>query len=191
MSTVMKARSTRYQNGSIKRVKRAKGFAWEVRFSETKNGKRHQRCQTFDGLQYPTKAAVRKAIELTVSQINAGIAGARADAKFMAIATLYREHHLPTLEHSTQHVNLYLLTRYIEDRFGHTSLREMRPLAIDTWIKGLELAQTTKASIRSILSVCFRLAALHEFLPPMDANPMSLIKLKGVSKRQKKITRSA
>jgi hypothetical protein len=57
----MKARRSRYQNGSIKRVKRAKGFAWEVRFRETKNGKRHQRCQTFDGLQYPTKAAVRKA----------------------------------------------------------------------------------------------------------------------------------
>jgi integrase len=37
------------------------------------------------------------------------------------------------------------------------------------------------------MSVCFTLAALHEFIPPMAKNPMSLIKLKGVSKRKKKI----
>jgi integrase len=74
-----------------------------------------------------------------------------------------------------------------EARFGHTPIRDVRPLDIDKWIKGLPLEATTKASIRSMMSVCFNLAALHEFIPPMQRNPMSLIKLKGVSKRPKKV----
>jgi integrase len=38
------------------------------------------------------------------------------------------------------------------------------------------------------MSVCFDLAALHEYIPPMEKNPMSLVRIKGVSKRKKKIT---
>jgi integrase len=138
-------------------------------------------------VKYPKEQDVRKAIEQTVSQVNAGTAGEKTDAKFSAVTALYRSDHLPTLDHSTQYTNDYLLKKYIEDRFSQTSIREMRPRIIYQWIQGLTLSQTTKASIRSIMSVCFRLAALHEFIPPMEANPMSLIKLKGVTKRAKKI----
>ncbi len=183
----MKAKRTRYQQGSIRKVQRATGYAWEVRFSEWKGGKRHQRTLTLDGAEYPTEKEARRAIELTVSQVNAGTGAAKADAKFMDVCALYRTEHLPTLEHSTRSTNGYLLTRYIEAHFGHTPIRDIRPLDIDRWIKGLPLAATTKASVRSIMSVCFNLAALHEFIPPMQRNPMSLIKLKGVSKRQKKV----
>jgi hypothetical protein len=38
------------------------------------------------------------------------------------------------------------------------------------------------------MSVCFRLAALHEFVPSMAQNPISLIKLRGATKRIKKIS---
>jgi integrase len=183
----VKARRARYQQGSIRKVQRATGYAWEVRFSEWKGGKRHQRTLTLDGSDYPTEKDARRAIELTVSQVNAGTGAAKADAKFMDICTLYRKEHLPTLEHSTREHNAYLLDDYIEAHFGHTPIRDVRPLDIDKWIKGLPLAATTKASIRSIMSVCYNLAALHEIIPPMERNPMSLIKLKGVSKRQKKI----
>jgi integrase len=105
----------------------------------------------------------------------------------MDICNLYRIEHLPALEHSTRSTNEYVLTHYIEDRFGHTPIREVKPLAINTWIQNLKLSATTKAIIRSVMSVCFRLAALHELIPPMQQNPMSLIRLKGVTKRQKRI----
>jgi integrase len=141
----------------------------------------------FDSAEYPTEKDVRKALELTVSQVNAGTGAAKADSKFMDVCALYRQEHLPTLEHSTREHNAYLLDDYIEAHFGHMSIRDVKPLEIDRWLKSLKLAATTKASIRSIMSVCFNLAALHEYIPPMQRNPMSLIKLKGVSKRQKKI----
>jgi hypothetical protein len=44
----IKLMKTRYQPGSIRKVPRATGFAWEVRFSERKSGKRHQRTLNFD-----------------------------------------------------------------------------------------------------------------------------------------------
>ena len=184
----MKAKRTRYQQGSIRKVPRAIGFAWEVRFSEWKSGKRHQRTLTLDSAEYPSEKDVRRALELTVSQVNAGTDAAKADAKFMDVCALYRQEHMPTLEHSTQYTNAYLLDDYIEAHFGHMAIRDVKPLEIDRWLKSLKLAATTKASIRSIMSMCFNLAALHEYIPPMQRNPMTLIRLKGVSKRQKKVT---
>lgn len=76
-------------------MRKAKGYAWEVRFSEWLNGKRFQRSMTLQGTEYPKEADVRKAIELTVSQINSGTAGEKADARFGAIITLYRRKFLP------------------------------------------------------------------------------------------------
>lgn len=87
---------SQYQQGSIRKVRKAKGYAWEVRFSEWLNGKRFQRAMTFQGTEYPKEADVRKAIELTVSQMNSGTAGEKADARFGAIITLYRRKFLPS-----------------------------------------------------------------------------------------------
>jgi integrase len=187
--TIVKSRRARYQQGSIRKVARANGFAWEVRFSEWTDGKRHQRTQIFDAAKYPKEQDVRKAIELTVSQVNAGTAGEKSDARFAAVTALYRSKHLPTLGHSTQCTNSYLLRNYIEHRFSQTPIREMRLYIIDEWIQGLKLSQTTKASIRSIMSVCFKLAARYEFVPMFqkEQNPMRNIDLKGVTKRQKRI----
>jgi integrase len=182
----MQQKKSRYQQGSISKVQRATGWRWKVRFSEYKDGKRWQRTLLFDPAKYPTEKKVREALELTVSQVNSGTAGEKADAKFGTITALYRADHIPTLDHSTRANVDYLLRDYIEDKFSKTPLREMRPLAINNWLQGLKLSATTKAAIRSIMSVCFRLAALHEFLPPMEANPMSLIKIKGVTKRKKR-----
>ena len=42
------------------------------------------------------EADVRKAIALTVSQINSGTAGEKANAKFGAVITLYRRKLLPS-----------------------------------------------------------------------------------------------
>lgn len=60
------------------------------------NGERFQCTKSFQGTEYPEEADGRKAIELTVSQINSGTAGEKADAKFGAIITLYRRKFLPS-----------------------------------------------------------------------------------------------
>ena len=184
----MRTRKSRYQQGSISKLQRASGSVWQVRFSEVKDGKRYQRTQIFDCYEYPTEKSVRKAIELTVSQINSGTGGEKADSRFCAVVAIYRSKHLPTLQWSAHQTNEYLLRKYIEPRFAQTPIREMKPLVIDDWIQALPLNPTTKRNIRSVMKVCFRFAALHEFMPP-ESNPMGLIKIKGASsgKRIKKI----
>jgi integrase len=108
-------------------------------------------------------------------------------ALFGAITSLYRKEHLQNLEHSTRQTNSYLLKNYIEPKFDSMPLRDVTALAVSSWLAGLTLAPSTKSSIRSVLRQCFELAALHEYIPPVERNPMSLVKLRGTSKRQKQI----
>lgn len=183
----MRLQKSRYQQGSITRIPRANGYAWRVRFSEWSGGKRTQKSLTFSGLEYPNESDVRKAIELAVSQQNRDTEKAKVEAVFGDIIGLYRTEHLPGLEHSTRQTNTYLLTSYIESMFKDVPIRGVTPLAVTRWFSELKLAPTTKASIRSVLSQCFELAALHEYIPAIERNPMKLIKIRGTSKRQKKV----
>jgi ribosomal protein S24E len=88
----------------------------QVRFFNRKRRQAIPADVGFDGGQNHTEKGVRKAIELNLSQVNAGASAERADIKFGTIIDLYRTKHLPTLEHSTQLENKYLLRRYIEFR---------------------------------------------------------------------------
>ncbi len=92
----VRAKRSQYQQSSIRKLRKAKGYVWEVRFSEWLNGQRFQRTMRFQGTEYPKEADVRKVFELTVSQINSGTAGEKADARFGAIITLYRRRFLPS-----------------------------------------------------------------------------------------------
>lgn len=185
----MRTTRTRYQQGTIRKVERAKGFAWEVRFCETVNGKQVRKTMTFHPRQYPTEASVRKAIQAQVALVNERTTRGKVDAKFEAITELYRSEHLPTLRHSTQQTNKFVLRRYIEPKWTGVNIRNVDPLSVTRWLSSLtDLAPTTKASIRSVMSKCFDLAALHGYTPSNDRNPMSLVKIKGTSKREKERT---
>ena len=186
--TELKTKRARYQQGSIKKVQRVKGFAWEVRFSDTVNGKRTRKTLCFESDKYPTEASVRKAIQTQVALVNTGNERSKVAAKFGAITELYRLEHLPTLRNSTQHKNAYLLKDYIEPRWADERLQNVTPLRVVGWLGELrELAATTKAGLRSVMSQCFELAALHGYLSASERNPMSRVRVKGTTKREKPI----
>ena len=79
-----------------------------------------------------------------------------------------------------------MLDSYIEPEFGERKITEVTPLAVLDWFDSLNLVGTTKSSIRSVLSVSLRLAAIHGYIPIGESRAMSLVSIKGVSKRQKK-----
>jgi integrase len=193
-------KTSRYKQGTIRKLKRANGFAWEVRLSETVNGKQHQKSLYFQGSEYPTKASVQKAINPQIVMAN-GEENQRAKigAKFGAIAALYRREHLPTLRKSTREKNAYLLKDFIELKWTDVPLMSVTPLLVKEWLTGLKgskrvdglngeskpLAATTKTGVRSVMHQCFELAALHGYIPATDRNPMSLVKIKGSTKRER------
>ena len=184
----MRTKRPRYQQGSITRIPLASGgHTWRVRFSELKAGKRVQKSLTFSGDEYRTENDVRKAIELEVVKQNRSAERHKVDASFSAPIGLFKDNHLPELEHSTRELYSYVLRKYITKEFGDDLVRDVTPLRVTQWLKGLDLAPTTKASIRTVMSQIFELAALHGYVSAMERNPMSLVKIKGVSKRQKQI----
>src|ERR1700746_670774 len=68
----VKITRNRYQQGSIRKVPRAKGFAWEYRYYITLDGKRKLKVQTFSGKLYTTEADVRRAVGAMVPGLNDG-----------------------------------------------------------------------------------------------------------------------
>jgi integrase len=166
-----------------------------VRFSELLGGIRKPRSLYFSGSEFPTEASVRKAIQQAVVLQNTKDERVKVGASFGALSALYRREHLPTLRHSTQGTNGYLLRDYIEPRWSSNLLPEVSPLAVSSWIRDLRslskpaqgLSPTLKASIRSIMRQCFELAALHGYIPPTERNPMSLVRIKGTATRLKQI----
>src|SRR5215469_16732697 len=67
----MKVGRERFQHGSVRKVPRSQGFAWEFRYYSTDpSGERKLKVQTFDSLKHPTEAAVRKAVEPLLGSLN-------------------------------------------------------------------------------------------------------------------------
>ncbi len=57
-----------------------------------------------------------------------------------------------------------------------------KPLSVELWIKGLPLSGRSKGHIREVMHMVFDWAMRWELIPH-DRNPMSLVRVKGCSKR--------
>jgi integrase len=113
----MKVSRERYQHGSVRKVPRSQGFAWEFRFYLTApDGKRKLKVQTFDSLKYPTERDVRKAVEGQLSALNAGTLGGKLAATLGTIIERYMAEDFLTLRHSTQTTNKSLINLHIKPR---------------------------------------------------------------------------
>ena len=78
----MKVSRERYQHGSVRKVPRSQGFAWECFASilRPQMANVNLKVQTFDSLKYPTERDVRKAVEGQLSALNAGTLGGKLAA---------------------------------------------------------------------------------------------------------------
>ncbi len=104
-------KSTRYEQGIIRRVPRASGFAWAVRLSTGKvDGKQTGKTLCFDGAKYPTEASVRKVIQHTILIKDEESSQAKVDANSGAITALNRKDHYPGIDEHCAWMQLVLLT---------------------------------------------------------------------------------
>jgi integrase len=186
----MKVARERYQHGHVRKVTRSGGgWAWEYFYRETgPDGKRRQRVQTFSGDEFPTEAAVWKAIEGQLASLNANTLAGKVAYTFGQLIDRYLKEELPTLAWSTQCTNRSLLETHIRPRWGDTRLTDVKALAVKQWIDKLPFGASSKARSRNIISRLLDLAMLWELIPTVERNPMSLVKVKGASKRQKPLT---
>jgi integrase len=78
----------------------------------------------------------------------------------------------------------YLRT-HIKPKWGDYELNQIRPFAVEQWLRGLNLAAKSKGHIRNIMLNNFNCVMRWELIP-MGKNPLSLVRVPDISKRQSK-----
>ena len=178
---------TRYQYGSLETKERKKGKeVWEFRYYETDGrGERQRRAIMVGSLEeYPTESAARKApaVQAILLRLNAEQPAAAAGAaEFGAVIARYEKEEMPD-RYSTRAAYKSYIKNHILPRWADTPMSAVRPMAVEDWLKGLDLAPKTKSHVRSLMHTIFQCAERWELTAK---NPIKLVRVKGGTKRQK------
>jgi len=133
--------------------------------------------------EYPTKAQAWKAAESLRLSANPDNPQGGV-VTFRVLAEKYRADELPELRHSTQLAYSSYLDTHILPKWGEYPLGAIKPFAVEQWLKSLPLARKTRGSIHNLMRLLFNSAMRWEFMS-IQVNPMKLVRVKGVSKREK------
>jgi integrase len=185
-----------FQHGYLRRTKRkASPDRWEFLWREIdETGKKLRRTAIIGTVQqYPSEEAALAAANGLRIEINSNVY--RKCFTPMSVADVI-DHYVQTdlsLDpgwHSvaTRTVYRYFLEKWIRPQWGTYDIRSVRTLAVEHWLRTLKneegdsLADTTKAKIRSILSVLFNHAIRCEWLE-QGKNPILLVRQGAKRKR--------
>jgi integrase len=150
-------------------------------------GKRIRRTTVFGTVeQYPTKELAQAAVNGLRMQINED--RLRQPGHDILVAELV-DHYIRTElsegigwhSHATRLVYRQFLARWIRSHWGKVSIRSVRTIAAERWLRGLlradgtPLANATKAKIRNLLSVLFNHTIRYEWLG-QGGNPITLVR---------------
>jgi integrase len=166
----------RHQRGSVVFDKRRK--IWNYLWCE--NG--HRRTKLLGtARELPTKTAAQRAAEPFRYSI-----GQPSTAKNLLVAELvrqYREERMPTRIDTRRSYDVWL-RNHILPKWGESSLTELQARPVELWLQSLPLSPKSKAHIRGMISILWDYAVWRGDVA-MLRNPMELVTIKGVSKRQK------
>ena len=173
---------TRYQSGSLRTKKRAKGpDAWEFRYYENVGQARQRRSKTVGTVeQYPSKAAARQAVAALLLKVNSEPPHAGA-VTFAALVDRYVEEELPE-RFSTRISYLSVVNMHIRPKWADFPLDKVKPMAVEKWLRDLPLAPKSRANARSIMHLIFKCAERWELIE-IGKNPIALVRVKGCTKR--------
>jgi integrase len=176
---------TRYQEGSIDCVARAKGrlHVWVYRWRELQeDGTRVQRKKTIgDVKKFPRESDVKREVENLRAEINA--ASERVGKTTVADAWgHFQTHELrdPDVGRSPTTVKNYLdyFKTQILPTWKDVPLEDVKSVAVEKWLRSLDLANGTKAKLRNHLSALFSHCIRHELYAKL--NPIASVRQSAV-----------
>jgi len=176
-------RRQRYQFGSVERKARKKGSdVWALRYREhlLEGTNCHKSLIVGTVEQYATESQARRAAQALLLRINAGSPNTGV-VTFGAVIERYLAEELPD-RHSTARGYRSWLRNHIIPKWGEHPMQEIKPLAVEQWLKGLDLAPKSKGHLKNQMRIVFNCAMRWELLP-YQSNPMGFVRVKGVSKR--------
>lgn len=128
--------------------------------------------------EYPTKASAWRAAELLRVQHQPK---PTASFSMTELIARYEAEKLPT-RRCTARTYRSWLHKHIMPQWGSTLISEMQPRPVELWLRGLDLAPKSKSHIRNLLHVLLDFA-MWANLVEIGRNPMSLVTVKGATKR--------
>ena len=177
--------STRYQNGSLRREKRTGGndvWVWRYRVKGT------MKQETYPVALFKTKTAIRQHLEPAVRALNNQSAEpVHVAATLGDVIQKYMKQNLPKLAKSTQDTQNGQLQIHIKPKWGDRALTEIHPGDVQAWIQTVNLSQVSKGNVMVIMRRLFKLAMLWGMYP-VGLNPLSLVEVKGATKREEEPT---
>ncbi len=179
---------TRYQHGNLQLEKRKNGpdvwvYRWREYGPNRSVSRRGESIGTIE--QYATKAEALKACGYLQLMANSDNPNSR-DVTFGTLLDRYVAEEMPQ-RHSTNLAYRSYIETHIRPKWADWPLRRLSsrgtPFSIEQWFKTMALAPKTKGNIRNVMGVIFK-CGMRWGLVDLDANPMALVRVKGVSRRQ-------
>ncbi len=169
-------RESKSTTGSV--VKDRRSQVWQ--FFWWADGRRHSKTLG----HYPTKTAARNAAQQFRVQQPPPQPKPSSVPTVAALVEQYRAEKMPT-RHDTRAGYETWLSAYIMPRWASSSLTELQARPVEMWLDSLSLAPKSKVHIRGLLSSLWGFAMWKQDVP-MQVNPISLVTVKGASKRVRK-----
>lgn len=172
-------RATRFAAGSVVYDKRRR--TWHLYTYE--NGKRHNKLIGHKRDLPNRSAAQRAAAEMQKPSEPAPKAEPGAPT-VQELVTAYLQEKAPTRKDTRRSYQVW--TRcHILPKWGESQITVLQPRPVELWLESRPLSPKSKAHIRGVLSRVWDYAMWRGDVPS-QRNPMSLVDIKGASKRTKK-----
>lgn len=165
---------SRFQQGSLLKQKRKSGpDVWVFRWYDESNGKRTYKKRVLGTV---TEMPSRKDAEQAIANFRAGInVEARIPVTVSELIAHYKKHELVPERKAfatIQATSIYL-TKHVEPKWGGMWLSDVRTVAVEEWLHGLDFAPGTRSKIRNIMSALFSHAMRYEW---MHRNPITKVR---------------
>jgi len=179
----MNLKRTRYQQGSLTIERRKTGAVWVYRWRETRpDGTAIRRKQMIGTkAEFPSRASALRAVDGLRLEINTEAESTRIAP--MTVDEVIEHYSLIELSDSnpkttrTKEVYRHQLMNVIAPRWGTYRLKDVKPVAVESWLGGLPVAPGTKAKTKGVLSVLFQHAMRYEWAV---SNPIRLVRQSGM-----------
>src|ERR1700686_912171 len=168
----------RHRSGSIaldKRIRTWHFFYWE-------NGKRRsKRIGTLS--QFPTKASAWRAAKPLRDAVETQTQITSAGPTVNALVEQYRAEKMPKRLDTNRGYESWISVHTLP-KWGQNHITDLQARHVAMWLDTLALAPKRPAHIRGILSSLWKFAMWKQDIP-MQVNPISLVTVKGASKRRR------
>lgn len=179
----MQFKRQRFQQGCIQLEKRKTGpDVWLLRYRGTApDGRRVLRYEIIGPVtKYRTESQARKASQALLLAVNAGCPSA-GPVTMNAVIDRYMREEMPT-RFSSACGYRSRLEAHIRPRWGDFYLHDIKPMAVEAWLREKPLSPKSRAHLKNQMRLLFSCAMRWELIE-LGENPMSLVRVPGSSKR--------